>query len=163
MKTNLRFVVDSGIIAALYAVITWILPIASYGPLQFRFSEILTLLAFYNPAFIPGLSLGCLLANLPSPFGVYDVIFGTLATFLSLLAMKKSKKLFIASLMPGIFNGLIIGLEIYFLTGAKDSFWLLGAQVFLSEFLIVSIIGVGIFHHLERNTVFMDKIKSLMN
>lgn len=158
MKKNSKFIVKSGIVAALYAVLTLIIPVASYGPLQFRFSEALTLLAYYNPAFIPGLTIGNALANLASPFGIYDVIFGTLASFLSLYSMSKIKNIHLASIMPAIFNGIIIGLEIYILSGRQESFFVVGAQIFITELIIVAVIGVLLFKALEKNKTFMQRL-----
>ncbi len=71
-------------IAALYVVLTLALPAMAYGPIQFRLSEVMTLLAFIDPFYILPISLGCAIANLASPFGIIDVIVGTLASFLSL-------------------------------------------------------------------------------
>lgn len=153
-----RVLVHSAIVAALYAVMTMILPMASYGPIQFRFSEILTLTAFYNPSLIPGLTIGCLIANIPSPFGIADVIFGTLATFLAVYSMSKIKNIWLASLMPAIFNGIIIGTEITLLSDTSVNFFVVGGQVALSEFIIVTLIGVPVFKMLEKNKGFMKRL-----
>ena len=92
-----------GVIAALYAVLTLALPAFAYGPIQFRFSEIMTLLAFIDPFYILPLTLGCAIANLGSPFGIVDVFVGSFASFLALYSMSKTKNLFIASLWPTVF------------------------------------------------------------
>ncbi len=91
---NTNRLVKAGIIAALYVVLTYSLPSLAYGPLQFRFSEILTLLAYIDPFYILPLTLGCAIANIGSPFGIIDVIFGTLASFLALYCMSKTKKIY---------------------------------------------------------------------
>ena len=71
---------EAGIIAALYFVLTIINPLA-FGQIQIRFSEALCVLPFFTPAAVPGLFIGCLLSNLAgSPLGLYDIIFGSLAT-----------------------------------------------------------------------------------
>ncbi|MDO5713281.1 MAG: QueT transporter family protein [Tissierellia bacterium] len=157
---NTKFLVQTAVIAGIYAVLTIAFPF-SYGPIQFRFPEALTLLAYYNPAFIPGLTLGCGLANIASPFGIIDVIFGSLATFLSLFAMTKVKNIYLASIMPAIFNGVIISLVIVKITGTSVNGLLIGAQIFLSEIIIVSIIGIPLFRSLQKNSVIMEKIRNL--
>ena len=95
-----NFLVKSAGVAALYAVLTLLLPVASYGPIQFRFSEILVLLVFYNKRFIPGLVLGCALANMFSPMMLFDVIFGTLSSYIAFKLMQRAKNLYIASIFP---------------------------------------------------------------
>lgn len=72
-------------IAALYAALTYAASVIglAYGPVQFRFSEALTVLAALTPAAIPGLTIGCFLGNLGSPYGMVDVVCGTLATLVA--------------------------------------------------------------------------------
>ena len=159
MKST-KFLVQTAVIAGLYALLTIAFPF-SYGPIQFRFAEACTLLAYYNPAFIPGLTLGCALANLSSPFGLIDVIFGSLATFIALFAMSKIKNIYLASTLPAIVNGIIISWVIVTVTDAPVSGPVIGGQIFLSELIIVSCIGLPIFKGLEKNQVLMEKIKSL--
>ena len=76
MKTNR--LVRGAVIAALYAMLTLTIP--AYGALQFRLSEVMTLLAYFDPFYIIPLTIGCAIANIASPFGIIDVIFGSLAS-----------------------------------------------------------------------------------
>ena len=76
-------IVKTAIVAAIYAALTIGLSPISYGPVQFRLSEVLILLAFINSDYIVGLTIGCLIANLLGPYGLADIIFGTFATFVS--------------------------------------------------------------------------------
>lgn len=81
-RTNARFIARAAIIAAVYAVIT-LLPVIrefSFLSIQIRISEALTALAYVDPAAIPGLYIGALIANIASPLGVIDVVFGALLT-----------------------------------------------------------------------------------
>lgn len=135
--------VKIAIVAALYFVLTVGLAPISYGSIQFRVSEVMTLLAFIDPLYIPGLVLGTVLANLFSPLGFIDVIFGSIATFLSVVMVSRSKNIYIASIWPSIINGIIIGIVLMFAFGVP---LLLGmAQVAAGEFVVVSIVGVIIF------------------
>ena len=67
---------QNGLLAAIYAALTLCLAPLSYGPIQVRISECLTLLAFYDKRWVPGLTIGCLMANLNSPFGIADMVIG---------------------------------------------------------------------------------------
>ncbi|MDD2446490.1 MAG: QueT transporter family protein [Tissierellia bacterium] len=149
MKTNK--LVRGAVIAALYALLTMTLP--AYGPLQFRLSEIMTLLAYYNPFYILPLTLGCAIANIYSPFGIVDVIFGSLASFLALTAMSKTKNIYIASIWPAFFS-FIIGLEIMLFSTEPVNFFLITGQIMLSELVVVTVIGVPIMKNLMKNEDF---------
>ena len=78
-KLNTKMIALNAIIAAVYAAFTILLAPISYGSIQMRISEIMIFLAFYNKDYIPGLVLGCLIANIPSGLGAFDMVFGTLA------------------------------------------------------------------------------------
>ena len=148
------------VIAALYVVLTLALPAMAYGPIQFRLSEVMTLLAFIDPFYILPLTLGCAIANIASPFGMIDVIVGSLASFLSLYSMSKTKNIYIASLYPTIFC-LLIGLEILFLSNEPINFFLVTGQIMISEFVVVSIIGISLFKIIEKNNYIMNMLKTI--
>ena len=152
MKENLTSrLVKTALIAAIYAVLTIILAPISYGPVQFRLSEILVLFAFIDPIYIIGLTLGCFLANLFGGLGIMDLVFGTIATFLSVSAISLTSKfikhrltsLIISSLWPTIFNGVIIGWMLNYVL--QVPLLLTMFQVGIGEFVVVTIIGVPVF------------------
>ncbi|MDR7869868.1 MAG: QueT transporter family protein [Tissierellaceae bacterium] len=145
---NTRRLVRGAAVAAIYAVLTLTLP--AYGPLQFRLSEIMTLLAYFDPFYIFPLTLGCAISNIASPFGIFDVIFGSLASFLALTAMSKTKNIYLASIWPAFFS-FIIGLEIMFLSTEPVNFFLVTGQIMLSEFVVVTIIGVPVMKFIAKN------------
>lgn len=107
---GLRYIIQGGIIAAVYAALTLITPIFSYGVGQVRISEALCVLPFFTPAAIPGLFVGCALANLGSPFGIIDIVCGSVATLLAAFATSKVKNKWLAPLPSVLLNGLIVGL-----------------------------------------------------
>ena len=152
-----NFLVKSAGVAALYAVLTLLLPVASYGPIQFRFSEILVLLVFYNKRFIPGLVLGCALANMFSPMMLFDVIFGTLSSYIAFKLMQRAKNLYIASIFPVLLVS-VPALGTWLYLASDEVFLVLLMQFMLSEFVMVSIIGVLLFKILEKNEGFMSYI-----
>ena len=152
-----NFLVKSAGVAALYAVLTLLLPVASYGPIQFRFSEILVLLVFYNKRFIPGLVLGCAIANLFSPMMLFDVVFGTLSSYIAFILMKRAKNLYIASIFPVLLVS-VPAIGTWLILASDEVFFVLLMQFMLSEFVMVSIIGVLLFKILEKNEGFMSYI-----
>lgn len=87
----------------------------SYGPVQFRVSEALTLLPFYMPEAIPGLFAGCVFANFFGGYGVADMVFGSLATLIAAILSRKSANIYVASLWPVISNMVIIGVMLHVL------------------------------------------------
>ena len=105
-----RSVCLSAMIAALYAALTLLLAPISYGAIQCRISEAMTLLPILLPQAIPGLVIGCLVANLLSPVAIWDVIFGTLATLIAALGTYRLRqKPLLAALCPVVANGVIVG------------------------------------------------------
>jgi len=145
------------LVAAIYAVITYVLAPISFGAVQFRLSEIMTLLAFVDPLYVPALTLGCAIANLFSPAGVIDVIVGTAATFIATFAMSKSKNMIIASLYPTIVNAVMIGAMLYYAFNLP--LVLSALQVGVGEFVVVTLIGVPIFKLLSRNKNLKNILK----
>lgn len=111
MKIELKFVVRAAIIASIYTALTILLRPISYGQIQVRVAEALTVLPYFTPAAIPGLFVGCIISNIAGGLGWMDIVFGSLATLLSALLtyiIPKSKKLLVP-LPPVIMNGVIVG------------------------------------------------------
>ena len=90
---NSKQISKYGLVMALYIVLSLAVPELGFGPIQFRVSEILTLLAFIDKGYVLPLTLACAIVNIWSPFGVVDVIFGSLASFLALTSMTKVKNI----------------------------------------------------------------------
>ena len=90
-KINTETVALTGVTAAVYMVATLAVSPIAFGAVQFRLSEVMVLLAWINPAFAPGLILGCALANMFSPLGIIDVLFGTFHTFCSVMLISRTK------------------------------------------------------------------------
>lgn len=130
------------LVAAVYAVMTVLIAPVGYGAIQCRLTEALVLLCFYRKDYCVSMILGCFIANLFSPFGLYDIIFGTLATAAAVLPMYYIKNLYIASLLPVISNGLIVGFELYL---CGEPFWFSAATVALGEVIAVCVLGNLLF------------------
>ena len=118
--SNSRFtthqLATAGVIAALYAVLAYFASIfgIAYGPIQCRFSEALCVLPFLFPAATPGLFVGCLVANLLSPYGALDIIFGSLATLLAAVWTQHTHHKWLAPLPPVLCNAVSVGAVISF-------------------------------------------------
>lgn len=140
--------VRGAVVAAIYTVLTLMLP--AYGPLQFRLSEVMTLLAYFDPFYVIPLTLGCAIANIGSPFGIIDVIFGSLASFLALTAMSKTKNIYLASIWPAFFS-FIVGLEIMFLSAEPVNFFFVTGQIMLSQLIVVGVIGIPVMKLFVKN------------
>lgn len=153
------YITQAAVIAALYAVLTIgqnaLLPGTASAAVQFRVAEVLCVLAIYTPAAIPGLTIGCIIANISSVtagLGFYDMIFGSLASLLAALAMYGLRNVriknipFLALLMPALFNGVIVGLEIsIFFTDTVFSFvsfLTTGGCVALGELVVLLVLGI---------------------
>ena len=130
MNKTKRIVITAAI-AALYAVTTLVIAPLSFGSYQFRISEVLVLLALFDPLYIGGLTLGCFIANMLGPNGMMDIIFGTIATFISVVAVYYT---------PKIINGLIVGWMLSYLYALPLILTIF--QVALGEFVVVTILGI---------------------
>ena len=150
-----RDMAQIAIVAAIYIVLTITPPLnamAYYG-YQFRVSEMMNFLAFYNKNYIPGLTIGCVIANMFSPFGMLDIIFGTISTILVCLAMYKVNNKYLAAFIGAIITGIIIGGELWYTYQIP---YLINALYVATGELFVLIIGSLIFNILEHNERFIN-------
>ncbi len=118
MNLSSKHIAQMGIIASLYAVITVALAPISYGPIQVRVSEALTVLPYLTPAAVPGLFIGCLLANIYGGLGLPDIIGGSLCTLLSAFLtylLSKTRKPILAPIPPVVVNSLGVSLYLHLL------------------------------------------------
>lgn len=141
---RVMLITQGGIIAALYVVLTYFaagFDLAS-GAIQVRFSEALTILPFFTEAAVPGLFIGCLLANLLTGSAIWDVVFGSLATLIGALGtyMLRRHKI-LCSIPPVIANAVIVPLVLIYAYGLADGYWYLFATVGIGE--VICCIGFG--------------------
>lgn len=143
-----RSVCIAGIIAALYAAATLLLPAISYGEWQCRVSEALTLLPVLFPEAIPGLFVGCLISNLLSPVGILDIVFGSLATLLAAIGTRMLRKnIWAAAVCPVAANMLIVGAVLA--CAYRLPFVLTALQVGAGELLAV-LLGILLVRQLKK-------------
>ena len=153
---NIKNIARLALVAAIYVALTLAVQPIAYGPIQMRVSELLVLLCFYRKDYCVSLTLGCLIANLFSPFGLYDIIFGTLATAVAVIPMFYMPNIWLAALLPVVSNGIIVGFEL-FLCG--EPLWFSMGSVAVGELVVVGIIGAPLFKFaLERSKPFMKAV-----
>ncbi len=101
-------------IAAVYVVLTIVFAPISYGMIQVRISEALMVLPYFTTAAIPGLFVGCLIANIFGGLGMPDIVFGSLATLLSAYIVSKIDNKYLVPLPPIIINAYIVGFVLHY-------------------------------------------------
>lgn len=158
--TNIRFLTTAAIIAALYAALTISLSFISYGAVQFRVAEILTVLPFFTPAAIPGLFIGCLIANIFSPVMLVDVIVGSAATLLAAYLTQKMPNKWLAPLPPVVCNAVIVGIELSVVYHMP--LWSTILSVGFGELVVCFVGGYFFIFALER-LMPLGSIKRLLN
>ena len=163
MKKGTVYTVQAALIAAIYAALTYAVAPLSFGATQFRISEALTVLPVFTPAAIPGLAIGCIIANIGSPYGPIDILLGTVATVLAALATRLTRNIKIKNIpllsfiFPTIFNGIIIGAEIMMLTPGQAGivgFFTSASGVALGEIVVCYTLGILLYFGLEKSKVF---------
>ena len=139
------------IIAALYAVLTLLLQPLSYGEVQIRFSEALTLLPILMPEAVPALAVGCLLANVLGGCMIVDIVFGTLATLLAAICTRRLRERFwLAALMPVLFNGVIVGAVVHYCYAPMIALPLCMLSVAAGEAVACLVVGPVLLRVLRR-------------
>lgn len=155
---NTKNLAKASIIATLYVALTFIsafFGLAS-GAIQIRISEALTVLPLFTTAAIPGLTIGCMLSNILTGCALWDVIFGTLATFLGAVGsylLKQSK--YLAVIPPIFFNTLIIPFVLRWVYGANEVLPYLFFTVGIGEIISCGILGIILIKYLKKhNRIF---------
>ena len=152
-RQHIRYICQSGIIAALYTALTCLsgaFGLAS-GPIQLRISEALCVLPVFTPAAIPGLTVGCLLSNILNSCIWQDVLFGTLATLLGALGAYLLRRLPYLSPLPTVLsNTLIVPFVLAFAYHAEEGIPYLMLTVGAGEILSAYVLGVLLYLALKR-------------
>ena len=166
MKTRKKttvFYVQAALIAAIYAVLTYVAAPLSFGAQQIRISEALTVLPVLTPAAVPGLAIGCIISNIGSPYGIADIVLGTAATLLAALCSRAARSVRVKNLpllspvFPVIFNALFIGLEItWFLPEGLSLFGFLASagSIALGEAVSCYALGLPLLLALRKTKIF---------
>ena len=148
MKLDTKEIALNAIIACIYAVLTLAIAPLAYSEVQFRISEVMVFLAFYNRKYIPGLVIGCFLSNIPSSLGWMDMVFGTFSTLVVVITMNKVNNRYTASVLGALITGVIVGFELHLAFGIP--FLINAIYVAIGEFGVL-LIGAILFKTIENN------------
>jgi uncharacterized membrane protein len=141
-----------GIIAALYVALTLLFAPISFSQIQFRISETLTLLPVLSASSVPGLFIGCLVANLITGQPWQDVVFGSLASLLAAVLTRRFRdRLWLAALMPVAVNALIIGLMLWLTYGLHPYISIL--TVGAGQALVCYLLGIPLVRLMENRKI----------
>ena len=155
-KFDVKTLTIGGAIAALYVVLTLVanaFGLAS-GAIQVRLSEALTILPCFTAA-VPGLTVGCILANIITGCALWDVVFGSLATLIGAAGTYLlRKKPLLAWIPPVLSNAIIVPIVLQKVYGVPDSFWYLMLTVGAGEVIACGILGLLLYKALEKTKIF---------
>ena len=162
MRKNTRFLTHGALIAALYVALTYLqnflLPGSASWAIQFRASEALCVLAFFTPAAIPGLAIGCLLFNVSFAGALpLDFAVGTLASALAAWCMYATRNMtvkgypLLGMLMPAFFNAVLVGWELSVYIGG--GFWLNALYVAIGEAAVLLTLGTALYYGLKKRNL----------
>lgn len=146
------FITQAAVIAALYVVLVVIFNYISFGPIQFRVAEALTILPYFTPAAIPGLFIGCILANVIGGAVIWDIIFGSIATLIGAVFtyLLRNKSKFLAPLPPVLANTIIVPWVLKYAYGAEEMVWFMAVTVGIGEILACYVLGMILLFALNK-------------
>ena len=154
---KVQFITQGAVIAAIYVVLVLIFDTFSFGPIQFRIAEVLTIMPYFTPAAIPGLFVGCLIANIIGGGLIWDIVFGSIATLIGAIGsylVRKNK--WLVPLPPIIANMVIVPFVLKYAYGSEGIFAMFFVTIGASEFIVCGIIGMLLLFALNpvRNVIF---------
>ena len=154
MKHNdVQKIAFGGVIAALYVVLTFVAAAfgLANGAIQVRLSEALTILPVFTASAVPGLTVGCVLANLLTGCAAWDVVFGSLATLIGAVGtcLLKDKPL-LAWIPPVVSNAVIVPIILIKVYGVPDAWWYLVLTVGAGELISCGLLGLLLYRAASR-------------
>jgi Predicted membrane protein len=167
-KSKHTRLVQGGMIAALYTVTTLVLAPLSFGPIQFRASEALTVMPVFTMSAVPGLTVGCILSNAVGAAtganiaGWLDVLLGSVATLLAAVCTRMLRNIewkgipLLALLPPVLFNALIVGGELSLFIPDGDPFWFCALTVGAGELGVLLILGIPLVLAMKKTKFFSN-------
>lgn len=138
---QLRRVIRGAIIAAVYVALCAAFPGISYGMIQFRIAEALTVLPMLYVEAIPGLFIGCMAANIIGGYGLWDIFGGSLVTLVAAIVTYRFRNSFIAYLSPVVLNGLLVSAYLSVIVGGAP-YYAWAAWILIGEAVVVFGLGM---------------------
>ena len=154
------FITEAAVIAAIYTVLVVIFVPISFGPLQVRIAEALTILPFFTPAAIPGVTIGCFLSGLLTLADPLDIVFGSLATLIAAtLSYLLRRNKYLVPIPPIVANAIVIPWILRYAYDLPDSIPFMMMTVGFGEVLSAGVMGLVLLLALEKvkHVVFRNK------
>ncbi len=140
----------AGIIAAIYIILVFVFQAISFGPIQFRVAEALTLLPMVYPEAIGGLYVGALLSNILGGQGPWDIFGGSFVTLLAAYLTYRYKGRFIGYSSPIVLNAFLVSLYLWYILDVP-AYWPLVLSIGLGQSVVVLTLGVPLLRFVQRN------------
>lgn len=149
---NVTFLTQAAMIAAIYVVLTYLFAPFSFGEIQVRISEALTILPLFTPAAVPGLFIGCLIGNILGGAILPDIVFGSMATLIGaiLTYSLREKKALLGPLPPIAANTIIVPFVLRFGYGINLPIPFMMLTVGIGELISCGILGMILYTALTR-------------
>ena len=164
-KMTIQHLTTAAVVGAAYAVLSLFGSVfgVTFGTVQCRFSEALCVLPFLFPETAWGLAVGCLIANLLSPYGLLDIVVGTLATLIAALLTRRCRSKYLAPLPPVLCNGLLVGAmlayeEVGFGSAFASAFWFNACSVSVGEAISCFGLGLLLLGQLQKSRFVRDEL-----
>ncbi len=161
MQNNTQYLTQASLIAALYVVLTLISNLAGLanGAIQLRLSEMLTILPVFTSAAVPGLAVGCVIANILTGCALWDIVFGSIATLLGALGTYYigRKYPYAGPIFPIAANALIVPKVLQIVYGAEGTYWYFMLTVGIGEILSCGALGILLYRALKKTEIFQKQ------
>lgn len=150
-NTKVLYLAQAAVIAAIYVVLLYVFRPISFSAIQVRIAEALTILPFFTPVAIPGVTIGCFLGNLLLGSDIFDVVFGSMATLIgALLSYRLRKYKFLVPLPPIAANTIIVPFVLRYAYGIPDSIPFMMLTVGIGEILSCGVMGILLLTALNK-------------
>ena len=156
MNKKIGYLTKASAIGALYVVLTLVSAMfgLSNSVVQVRLSEALTILPYFFPEATLGLTAGCVIANLLTGCALWDVIFGSAATFIGAYFTSKIKNRWLLPIPPILSNAIIVPFILMYVYGAAESFWFMMFTVAAGEIISCGVLGQMLYTVVNKNEIF---------
>lgn len=148
-KLTIRQICVGAAIAALYVLLTYACAPIAFGSIQFRPAEALTILPLLFVEAVPGLFIGCLIANLLSPFGIWDVAVGSAITLVAAVLTRLVRNVYVGGLFPVLLNSLLLPL-MWFLMDSSVGYIMNFVSIFITQAIFVYALGLPLYFAMRK-------------
>lgn len=146
-----KFITEAAVIAAIYTVLVLIFQYTSFGPIQFRIAEALTILPYFTSAAIPGVTIGCFLSAVLTGADILDMVFGSLATLIAaILSYQLKRHKFLVPIPPIVVNALVVPWVLRFAYGEAQPIHLMMLSVGAGQLAAAGVLGMILLFALDK-------------